>query len=453
MTYLGWMALIGAVLLVMALSSAYIKRLPITSGGLYLALGLVLSPASLDWVRIDFAAWSEVIERLTEVAVLVSLFVTGLKLRLPLRDAAWTAAYRLAGPVMVASIGGVAVVAHFALGLSWPVAFLLGAVLAPTDPVLASEVSVNDAADHDRVRYGLSGEAGLNDGAAFPFVMFALVWIDTGSIEFAWATEWMLQRVVWAVPAGLLLGYALGHGIGRLAIWLRSRHPETNAPNDFLALALIALGYSTAEAIYALGFLAVFAAGLGFRRAEKKTAIGNPVAEKPAASIARQNQAVDQTSTRPAEETSRPRLNESELRHPTNAAGVVVSDILSFGETAERLLEVLMVVLIGVFLALYWDWRAVPVSLALFFVIRPAATFVFLVGTRTTRLQRTMMAWFGIRGIGSLYYLSYALNHSASADVDETVGLVLSTIALSVIFHGLSGQPVLRFYERAIKAR
>src|SRR5687768_14229701 len=151
MTYLGWMALIGAVLLCMALSSAYIRQLPITSGGVYLALGLAISPAWLDWVRIDIVAWSEPFERLTEIAVLVSLFVTGLKLRLPLSDAAWAAAYRLAAPVMVASIAGVAIVVHFGLGLDWPVSFLLGALLAPTDPVLASEVSVNDAADHDRV--------------------------------------------------------------------------------------------------------------------------------------------------------------------------------------------------------------------------------------------------------------------------------------------------------------
>jgi NhaP-type Na+/H+ or K+/H+ antiporter len=452
MSYLGWMALIGAVLLVMALSSAYIKRLPITSAGVYLVLGLALSPAWLDLIRIDLAAWSAVSQRLTEIAVLVSLFVTGVKLRLPLSDAAWTAAYRLAGPVMVASIGGVAVLVHFTLDLSWPMAFLLGAILAPTDPVLASEVSVNHAADHDRVRYGLSGEAGLNDGAAFPFVIFALVWMNAGTAELAWVSEWVLYRIVWAVPAGLVLGYAVGLGIGRLAIWLRSRHPETNAPNDFLALALIALGYVGAEALHAWGFLAVFAAGLGFRRAEKKTAIGNPVAERDTPTP-RQGRAADVTSARPAEETSRPRFDERELRHPTKAAGVVVSDILSFGETAERLLEVLMVVLVGICLTFYWDWRAVPLALALFLVIRPAAAFTFLIGTRTSPLQRAMMAWFGIRGIGSLYYLSYVLNHSVSADVDNLTSLVLSTVALSVLLHGLSSQPVLRFYEKTIKAR
>ena len=454
MTYLGWMALIGAVLLCMALSSAYIKQLPITSGGVYLAFGLAISPAWLDWVRIDFVAWSETFERLTEIAVLVSLFVTGLKLRLPLNDAAWAAAYRLAAPVMVASIAGVAVVVHFWLGLDWPVSFLLGALLAPTDPVLASEVSVNDAADQDRTRYALSGEAGFNDGAAFPFVIFGLTWISVGTVEGAWVTEWAFARIAWAVPAGLVLGYLIGQGLGRLAIWLRSRHRETNAPNDFLALALIALCYAGAETINAWGFLAVFASGIGFRRAERNTSIQNPLSQQPgtpAESV--EQRAADLPVPPPAEDSFRPRIAESELEHPTTAAGVVVSDILSFGETAERLLEVMMVVLVGVCLAIYWDWRAVPVALALFFIIRPVATFVFLIGTKTTRLQRSMMAWFGIRGIGSLYYLSYAVHHGLSSSVEESISLVLSTIALSIVMHGLSGQPVLHFYERAIKAR
>src|SRR3546814_3512637 len=105
---------------------------------------------------------------LPEVAVLVSLFVSGLKLRMPLRHPAWKSAYVLAGPVMLACIGGVTLLCHYVFGLSWGVAVLIGAILAPTDPVLASLVQVNDARDSDRLRYGLSGEAGFNDGTAFP---------------------------------------------------------------------------------------------------------------------------------------------------------------------------------------------------------------------------------------------------------------------------------------------
>jgi sodium/hydrogen antiporter len=275
MSFLGWMGLCGGLLLLMALSSAYLRRLPISTSVIYLALGAAIGPLGFSWLQIDVVDAAPWFERLTEVAVIISLFVGGLKLRLPLRDPAWVAAFHLAGPVMLATIVGVALFARLILGLDTATALLLGAVLAPTDPALASIVSVNDAADHDRMRYGLSGEAGLNDGLAFPFVVFALLWGDHGGAG-SWVGGWVMHRLVWAIPAGLLLGYALGKGVGWLAIWLRSRQRDTAAPNDFLALALIALSYVVAQSIGAWGFLAVFAAGVGLRHAELKVVAETP---------------------------------------------------------------------------------------------------------------------------------------------------------------------------------
>lgn len=447
------MGLIGALLLLMALSSAYIRRLPITTSGIYLALGLLVSPFGLGWIDINFVEWRVWFEHLTEIAVIVSLFIGGLKLRLPLNNSAWSAAFRLAAPVMLASISGVALFTHFVFGFEWAIAFLLGAMLAPTDPVLASTVSVNNAADHDRMRYGLSGEAGFNDGAAFPFVIFALMWLEYNDLG-SWIGGWALHRLVWAIPAGLLFGYFLGKGVGRLAIWLRSRHQETDAPNDFLALALIALAYVGAETIGAWGFLAAFAAGIGFRRAEINVVKGNP---SPEHNI--ETEETDKTDGEsltahpPAEELVGKKIEEEELKEPSKAAGMVVAEIISFGDTAERLLEVMMVVLVGICLAIYWDWRAVPLALALFFVIRPLATLLFLWKTPTDSVQRLMMGWFGIRGIGSLYYLSYALNHGLSESVSDTVGITLSVVALSILIHGVSSQPILKFYEQTISSK
>jgi NhaP-type Na+/H+ or K+/H+ antiporter len=473
MSFLAWMGLVGALLLLMALSSAYLRRLPITTSAIYLALGVLISPVALNLIDVNFVEWRVFFEHLTEIAVIVSLFIGGLKLRLPLKNPAWIAAYRLAAPVMLACIGGVAAFAHFAFGFDWAAAFLLGAVLAPTDPVLASTVSVDDASDQDRMRYGLSGEAGFNDGAAFPFVVFALMWAEYGELG-AWVGGWALHRLVWAIPAGLLLGYFLGKGIGRLAIWLRSRHQETDAPNDFLALALIALAYTGAETIYAWGFLAAFAAGIGFRRAEIKIVKENPAPEHEAENeSSRSNESSksndsfaadkinktdrseeaaehDSIAHPPAEELVGKKLDEEELKHPTKAAGMVISEIISFGDTIERLLEVMLVVLVGICLAIYWDWRAVPLAAALFFVIRPLAALLFLVKTPTGRVQRLMMGWFGIRGIGSLYYLSYALNHGLNDKIADTVGITLSVVALSILIHGISSQPILDFYERTI---
>jgi NhaP-type Na+/H+ or K+/H+ antiporter len=453
MSFLVWMGLIGALLLLMALSSAYIRRLPITTSAIYLALGLLVSPFGLDLIDINFVEWRVWFEHLTEIAVIVSLFIGGLKLRLPLKNPVWSAAYRLAAPVMVACIAGVAVFAHYFFGFDWATAFLLGAMLAPTDPVLASTVSVNDASDRDRMRYGLSGEAGFNDGAAFPFVIFALMWAEYGELG-GWVGGWALHRLVWAVPAGSLLGYFLGKGIGHLAIWLRSRHQETDAPNDFLALALIALAYVGAETVGAWGFLAAFAAGLGFRRAEIKTVKENPAPEHNEETVeASEEEEHDSIAHPPAEEFVSRKLDEEELKQPSKAAGMVVAEIISFGDTAERLMEVMLVVLVGICLAIYWDWRAVPLALALFFVIRPLAALLFLIKTPTGRVQRLMMGWFGIRGIGSLYYLSYALNHGLNDNVSAVVGITLSVVALSILIHGVSSQPILNFYERAISSK
>lgn len=449
MSFLGWMSLFGALLLLMALSSAYVRRLPITTSAIYLAIGLLLSPLAFNLIDINFVEWKVVFEHLTEIAVIVSLFIGGLKLRLPLRNPAWTAAYRLAAPVMLVSIAGVAVFSHFVFGFEWASAFLLGAVLAPTDPVLASTVSVNDAGDHDRMRYGLSGEAGFNDGAAFPFVIFALMWMEYDRLG-EWVGGWALHRIVWAIPAGLIFGYFLGKGVGWMAIKLRSFHQETEAPNDFLALALIALAYVGAETAYAWGFLAVFAAGIGFRRAEIKVVKENPVHEGEDSEETEEHERADSIAHPPAEEFVGKKVDEEDLKNPSKAAGMIVAEIISFGDTAERILEVMMVVLVGICLAIYWDWRSLPLALALFFVIRPLATLLFLWKTPTEKVQRLMMGWFGIRGIGSLYYLSYALNHGMHEHIAETVSITLSVVALSILIHGISSQPILDYYERLI---
>ncbi len=451
MSFLGWLSLSGAVLLLMALSSAYLRALPISTAVIYLGLGVIIGPFGLGWLRIGLGEAVPWFERLTEVALILALFVGGLKLRIPLRHPAWVAPYRLAGPVMIVSIAGVALFGRLALNLETATALLVAAVLAPTDPVLAGTVKVGSARDHDRMRYGLSGEAGLNDGTAFPFVVLALLWAEHGGPG-GWLVEWTLHRILWAVPAGLLLGFALGRGVGRLAIAMRSRQRDTGAPSDFLALALVALSYAGAQAIGAWGFLAAFAAGVGLRHAELHVIQQTPhpdQAHKPDAEDAEPNTVAHP----PAEELVGASVEAEELKEPAVAAGVLVAETLTFGDTAERLLEVMLVVLVGACLVPYWDWRAVPLALTLFFVIRPLATFALLAGTPTTRTQRWLMGWFGIRGIGSLYYLSYALSHGISADAaTDVAGLTISVVALSILIHGTSAHPVLARYERDLSS-
>jgi NhaP-type Na+/H+ or K+/H+ antiporter len=443
MTFPGWLTLAGALFLVMALAAALLRRLPVSASLVYLACGIAIGPGWLGWLRLDLVAGSEWLERLTEVAVIVSLFMGGLKLRLPIRDPAWRAAFVLAGPVMLVCIAGVAFVARLAFDLPWPLAVLVGAVLAPTAPGRASSLTVASAADRDRLRYGLSGEAGLNDGAAFPFVVFALLWAERGGPG-GWWGAWALERLLWAVPAGLLTGYLLGQLGGRVAIAMRRSQRDVESPNDFLALALIALSYVAAEALQGWGFLAAFAAGVGMRHVEVALVQRNPHPDHAQPDD-------DPVAHPPAEELVGGPVEDREMGRPDVAAGVVLHDVITFGSTAERLLEVMLVVVVGVALGTHWSASGALLGLALFVAIRPAAVTLLLTGSPTTLRQRALMGWLGIRGIGSLYYSSYALGHGVQGPAAQTlVTLVVSAVALSIVVHGATAQPLLARYEAAL---
>jgi NhaP-type Na+/H+ or K+/H+ antiporter len=426
-----WLALAGALLLAMALASGHLRQTPISSSAVYLVVGLAVGPLGLGWLRIALERAGPWLERLTELAVVVSLFTGGLKLRLPLRDPAWRPALWLAGPVMLASISGIAAVAHLGLRLPLATAILVAAVLAPTDPVLAGAVTVNDARDCEKVRYALSGEAGFNDGMAFPFVVFALEWARHGGGG-AWIGGWALLRLLWAVPAGIVLGLVLGQRIGRLAIRLRHRDRDASGPNGFLTLALIALAYVAAEAVGAWGFLAVFAAGVGLRRAEIRVVTDNPHPDVESGG----------GEHPPAEHLVAANVDAEALAHPAVAAGALVSDAARSGDVAERLLEVVLVVLVGAAAADHFDVRGLVVALVLFVVLRPLAAVLLLPRGGTTARQRALLGWFGIRGIGSLYYLAYAANHGFDRSaIAEAAALTITVVAASIVVHGITSSP------------
>ena len=179
------------------------------------------------------------LERLTEIAVIVSLFTAGLKLRVPLRDSAWRLPVSLATASMIVTVGLITVVGYARLEMSLGAAILLGAVLAPTDPVLASDVQVTEPGDRDHLRFGLTGEAGLNDGTAFSFLMLGLGLMGHHALGNNWS-RWWLVDVAWAIPGGLLIGFLLGTAVGHLVLYLRKRYPEVVGGEDFLAMGLIA---------------------------------------------------------------------------------------------------------------------------------------------------------------------------------------------------------------------
>jgi NhaP-type Na+/H+ or K+/H+ antiporter len=440
--FLGWMGLAGGLLLVIALIASRLRRLPVSGAVIYMCIGIGLGPQGLGWLRFDVTAAAQLAERVTECAVIISLFIGGLKLRLPFRDPAWRAAFRLAGPVMLLSIIGVAVSTHYIFGVQLGAAMLIGAVLAPTDPVLAGAVAVREARDADRVRYGLSGEAGLNDGMAFPFVVFGLLWLNHGALG-GWVALWALRYLLWAIPVALLIGYGLGRILGMFALWLRARERDREAPNNFLVMALICLSYVVAEQFHTWGFLATFAAGLGLRHAEVRV-----VQQHPHPKFA-QHAGEAPSSHPPAEHLVPEQKDVSALEKPAVSAGVLVAETLSFGQTLERILEFLLVTLVGVALFEHWDTRSLILAALLLFVLRPLAVWLALLGSPTSLPQRWLIGWFGIRGIGSLYYLCYAYTHGfAGEEARVAAAIVVPVIAMSIVLHGTSANPLVELYER-----
>ncbi|MDP9367766.1 MAG: cation:proton antiporter, partial [Chloroflexota bacterium] len=285
MIFTIWYVVAGALLILMALGGSVLRRLPLTTSLLYLAVGFALGPRGAGLFNLDLLDGAVLLERLTEVAVVVSLFTAGLKLRVAWTDARWRLPLRLAFGSMTVTVGLIAVAGVVGLGLEPGAAILLGAILAPTDPVLASDVQVTEAGDQDRLRFSLTGEAGLNDGTAFPFVMLGLGLLGLHDLgDGGW--RWVTVDVVWSVIGGLVIGGVLGTLIGELVLYLRRNHKEAVGLDDFLALGLIALSYGVALLAHSYGLLAVFAAGLALRRIEQRAAESNGGAEEPDAAVA-----------------------------------------------------------------------------------------------------------------------------------------------------------------------
>jgi NhaP-type Na+/H+ or K+/H+ antiporter len=445
MGFLGWMAAIGALLLGMSLAAGWIRPLPLTQFAVYLLVGVAVGPWGLHLLEVDFLRDAPWLERLTEVALAISLFAGGLKLRVPWRARPWQVAWRLAFPAMALSVAGTALAAHLLLRLDWPLALLLGAMLAPTDPVLASTIAVDNAADRDGLRVAISGEAGMNDGSAMPFLLLGLIWLQ-GPLSWTTFGHWALLELAWGVGAGVALGFGLGWLVGSLSTRLvgLGRDP---GPGAWLTAGLIALSYAAAEALGALGFLAVFAAGVGLRRVEVGV-----VQEHPHPRLRHER---DITRTPPAEFVVRPALDGGIDRdEPVEAVGRVVAEALAFGSMMEHLLGPLLVLLLGIALASHWAPQAFGLAAVLFVLVRPLATWLTTAGLRLSGQRRLLLGWLGIRGIGGLNYLAYALVHGLDGRAAPLVaGVVVTTITLSVVVHGFSAQPLLAWRHRRLTRR
>lgn len=400
-------SLVGVGALLAGILPRLVERRPLSLPIAFLGLGVLVFALPIGLPEIDPLAQPKVTEHLAEAGVIVALMGAGLKIDRPVGWRRWASTWRLLLFAMPVTIAAVTMLGWWWAGLVPAAALLLGAALAPTDPVLAAEVQVGEPTDEedseDEVRFALTSEAGLNDGLAFPFVYAALAMLAAGG-GLGWLGEWTLKDVLLKGVIGVVGGIIVGRFLGRLFFRARSdalrlaQHAE-----GFLALAATFLAYGLVEVVGGYGFVAVFIAARAIRGAER-----------------------------------------SHEYHQ------VLHD---FAEQVERLLTMLLLLLFGGALV---DgllgpltWPAAAVGLALIFVVRPLAGRLSLLGAPGHRAEHWVIGAFGIRGIGTFYYLAYAISHAAVPAADllwATIGLV---VLVSVVVHGVAATPVMRLLDRA----
>ena len=427
MSLAQWALFTGALLIGMVLLGTLIGRLPLSSAMVYLGLGWLLGPAVADVLRPDPMLHAATLERWAEVALLISLFAVGLRLGVPLRDGRWRLPLRLAFVSMTLLVGLITAVGVWGLHLPLGGAVLLAAILAPTDPVLAADVYAEPGSRPDRLGFGLAAEGGLNDGAAFPFVVLGLGLMGLHELgPNAW--RWWTVDVLWATAGGLLIGWALGTATGRLVAHLRSRHATAVGLDEFLGLGLLAMTYGVAQMALASSFLAVFAAGLALQH----------LRERPE----------PDTAPLPAAAGTQGHTYEALATHSHHASTTLRQSVQSFNAQLEQFAELALVLVVGAMLAyakpLPAAWWFVPLLLL---VLRPLSTLVATLGEDLTRPQQALIGWCGIRGIGSVFYLLMALRMGLDPLLADTlVSLTLWSVAASIVAHGISAQPLMRRY-------
>ncbi len=391
---------LGGMILAIAWLPVLLKRLPLSLPMICVAVGAILF--SIE----PFARWAPhpektpvLVERATELIVIVSLMGAGLKIERALGWRRWNVTWRLLGIAMPITILLVMLLGHQLLGLGFAAALLFGGVLAPTDPVLAGDVQI----DHDEneeeaeAKFALTSEAGLNDALAFPFIHLAVAIALSGGLSATVLATWALQDVLWKLGAGLAVGAVLGWLIG----WTLYRLPDgarlSKTGDGFIALGATLVVYTLAEFTHGYGFLAVFVAGLMIRRAAKG--------------------------------------------HDFNKR------LHDFADESERLLMMLLLLLfggmLGAGLLAEIGWREMLFAAIMLLVIRPVAGWISLLGVKRPKLERAIIAFFGIRGLGSVYYLSYGLNHADFGRVSGLWGTLGLIVAVSILMHGILVTPAL----------
>lgn len=401
--YLLILSLLGIILTGAVWLPRALERFPLSYPIVYIAFGYLIFALPLGLGAPDPLAAPGLTEKLTELVVILALTGAGLKLDTPLGWRRWQVPWRLLGITMPLCIAAVALFGWTWLGLVPASALLLGAALAPTDPVLASEVQVGkpNEGDENSVRFGLTAEAGLNDGLAFPFTYLAILMATLGAAPANWLGQWLLFYLLYKVAMGVLIGWLLGRFLTLIVFRLPAETYLAKTGDGLLALAMTFLAYGVTELMQGYGFLAVFIAAVVLRHQER----------------------------------------EAEYHAKLHA----------FAEQLERLLLVVLLVLLGGALqgGLLGSLEHSDVLFALLFLllIRPLTGMLALLGSRTRLHERWLISAFGIRGIGSFYYLAYALNQANFPEAERLWAIVGLVVLVSAVVHGSLATPLMNRLE------
>ena len=354
-------------------------------------LAFTLIPGMPD--AIDPMASPRIWELTAELAVIIGLFGAGIKIDRLTGHNLWRPTIRLLVFGMPLTIISLMLFGWFVAGMTMAGGLLLGAVLAPTDPVLAGDVQVGDPLEGGEhpVRYALTTEAGLNDGLAFPFVHLGILIAAAGGVSWGLAGEWLARDVLYRIAVGGLSGAACGWLLGRILFFWPRKNALSKTQSGVIAFAGVILAYGATELVEGYGFIAAFVSGLVLRRQE-------------------------------AEDHFHERLH-------------------SFAEALEHTLTAILLVALGAAIPVLWpylDWQHALIGLALIFLVRPLFGWAALAGAGLDRRARWVVAFYGIRGIGSIYYLAYAGHHIELVNEGALWATVAFTIVVSATVHGLT---------------
>ncbi|MFC2254421.1 cation:proton antiporter [Labrys portucalensis] len=391
----------GIVVLLTAWLPLVLRRLPLSLPIIALAIGYFAYPRSWAVPPPEVIFNRRSFEHLTEFVILIALMGSGLRIERDFNWHRWRVTARMLVLAMPLTIAAIAILGRTMGGLSWAAALLLAAALAPTDPVLAADVQVGAPGQEEggEARFSLTTEAGLNDGLAFPFVVLALTLAESAG-DTEWI-RWFAYEVLWKLACGAGVGLAIGRFFG----WLSFRLPgvELSKTGDGLAaVGMTFIVYAVTQLLHGNGFIAVFVAAVALRASDRG--------------------------------------------HGYH------SDLEGFSEQIERILMVVVMIIFGGTIAAGGleglTWRDSAIGLAILLVIRPIVAWFSLARLGLPAVARGLICFFGIRGLGTLYYMAYASGHGSPAEMERLLALSSFVVLASVMLHGMSSGPIMMWVDR-----